>query len=183
MRGRLDAVKTDLCPCELVFPKFSPQSPFQAARTTANCLSPLAERKQLPSTRRLAQLLDSQPGQDHLPFVRVCPIPLRVFAAFLAAARRFADPLLFAASFICAETAREDTVRVLSRLNAFIDARALLRELSEFFTRLRRLRVFTSLAPGLFGFGGSFTPAFRAFDNPIAIACCTDRAPCLPSRT
>jgi hypothetical protein len=33
------------------------------------------------------------------------------------------------------------------------------------------------------GGGGSFTPARRAFDNPIAIACFVDRAPCLPSRT
>ena len=28
----------------------------------------------------------------------------------------------------------------------------------------------------------SFTPARRAFDNPIAMACLVDRAPCLPSR-
>src|SRR5262249_17883474 len=32
------------------------------------------------------------------------------------------------------------------------------------------------------GFGGSSTPARRAFDNPIAIACFVLRAPCLPSR-
>jgi hypothetical protein len=32
-------------------------------------------------------------------------------------------------------------------------------------------------------FGGrSFTPARRAFDNPIAIACFVDSAPCFPSR-
>jgi hypothetical protein len=31
--------------------------------------------------------------------------------------------------------------------------------------------------------GGSFTPERRAFDNPIAIACFVDRAPCFPSRT
>jgi hypothetical protein len=30
--------------------------------------------------------------------------------------------------------------------------------------------------------GASFTPARRAFDNPIAIACFVDFAPCLPSR-
>jgi hypothetical protein len=30
---------------------------------------------------------------------------------------------------------------------------------------------------------GSFTPARRAFESPIAIACLVDRAPCLPSRT
>src|SRR5207302_9380800 len=31
--------------------------------------------------------------------------------------------------------------------------------------------------------GGSFTPARRAFERPIAIACFGDRTPCLPSRT
>ena len=31
--------------------------------------------------------------------------------------------------------------------------------------------------------GASGTPARRAFDRPIAIACLAERAPCLPSRT
>ncbi|URL59878.1 hypothetical protein IM816_07255 [Luteibacter flocculans] len=31
--------------------------------------------------------------------------------------------------------------------------------------------------------GLAFTPARRAFDNPMAIACFAERAPCLPSRT
>jgi len=30
---------------------------------------------------------------------------------------------------------------------------------------------------------GTFTPARRAFDRPMAMACLLDRAPCLPSRT
>jgi hypothetical protein len=34
-----------------------------------------------------------------------------------------------------------------------------------------------------FGGAGSFTPAFRAFDNPMAIACFGLRTPCFPSRT
>jgi hypothetical protein len=33
------------------------------------------------------------------------------------------------------------------------------------------------------GGGGSFTPARRAFERPMAIACFVDRAPCFPSRT
>jgi hypothetical protein len=37
--------------------------------------------------------------------------------------------------------------------------------------------------PLLVRFGGSFTPARRAFDRPIAIACSGERAPCFPSRT
>jgi hypothetical protein len=31
--------------------------------------------------------------------------------------------------------------------------------------------------------GGSLTPARRALESPIAIACLVERAPCLPSRT
>jgi hypothetical protein len=34
-----------------------------------------------------------------------------------------------------------------------------------------------------FGGAGNFTPAFLAFDNPIAIACLELRTPCFPSRT
>jgi hypothetical protein len=33
-----------------------------------------------------------------------------------------------------------------------------------------------------FGGGGRLTPALRAFESPIAIACFVERAPCLPSR-
>ena len=48
-------------------------------------------------------------------------------------------------------------------------------------------RAFPALAgaPVLKGCAGlpTFTPERRAFDNPIAIACCGERAPCLPSRT
>jgi hypothetical protein len=33
------------------------------------------------------------------------------------------------------------------------------------------------------GGGGSFTPARRAFESPIAVACFDERAPCFPSRT
>jgi hypothetical protein len=33
------------------------------------------------------------------------------------------------------------------------------------------------------GGGPSFTPARLAFDSPMAIACCGDLTPCLPSRT
>ena len=35
----------------------------------------------------------------------------------------------------------------------------------------------------LAGGRGSFTPARRAFESPIAMACFVERAPCLPSRT
>jgi hypothetical protein len=41
-----------------------------------------------------------------------------------------------------------------------------------------RVSAVTCLARG----AGSFTPARRALDNPMAMACLADRAPCLPSR-
>ena len=47
-------------------------------------------------------------------------------------------------------------------------------------SRSARLRVDAEVAPFL-GAGRS-TPARRAFERPIAIACFGDRAPCLPSR-
>jgi len=43
------------------------------------------------------------------------------------------------------------------------------------------LRLVVALA--LAGGRGNFTPARRAFDNPMAMACLVDRAPCFPSRT
>jgi len=46
--------------------------------------------------------------------------------------------------------------------------------------RFAARRVRSDVVP-FFGAGRS-TPALRAFDSPIAIACFVDRAPCLPSR-
>jgi hypothetical protein len=43
---------------------------------------------------------------------------------------------------------------------------------------LRTLAVSLDAWPFLGGL--SFTPARRAFDNPIAIACFVERAPCFP---
>src|SRR5207244_3445354 len=48
-------------------------------------------------------------------------------------------------------------------------------------SRTVRSRVSADVRPGLGG--GSFTPARRALDSPMAIACFVERAPCLPSRT
>src|SRR5262249_3688156 len=42
------------------------------------------------------------------------------------------------------------------------------------------LRVSADVLPALGG--GRSTPALRAFDSPMAMACLLDRAPCLPSR-
>jgi hypothetical protein len=49
--------------------------------------------------------------------------------------------------------------------------------------RLADFALFFVEALALAGGRGSFTPARRAFDKPIAIACFVERAPCLPSRT
>ena len=47
-------------------------------------------------------------------------------------------------------------------------------------SRSARFRVASDVVPFLGG--GRSTPARRAFDNPMAIACCGERAPCLPLR-
>src|SRR6266566_4127028 len=49
------------------------------------------------------------------------------------------------------------------------------------YARAALLRVRSLVLPFLGG--GRSTPARRALDRPIAIACFVDRAPCLPSRT
>src|SRR5439155_22076008 len=49
------------------------------------------------------------------------------------------------------------------------------------FLRSRAACFRVSFDPFLGGF--NFTPARRAFERPMAIACLVDRAPCLPSRT
>ena len=74
----------------------------------------------------------------------------------------------------CADRLRDATDRrraalVACRDSAFVD------------TTLRPPRDLAGVLR--FGALGSFTPARRAFDNPIAIACLVERAPCLPSRT
>ena len=45
-----------------------------------------------------------------------------------------------------------------------------------------RAVLFSSLASRVPGRGGSLTPARRALERPMAIACLVFRAPCLPSR-
>jgi len=49
--------------------------------------------------------------------------------------------------------------------------------------RLAALALSLVVRFALRGGGGNLTPERRAFDNPIAIACLVERAPCLPSRT
>jgi hypothetical protein len=63
---------------------------------------------------------------------------------------------------------RRADVFFLPPVRAFRDSRAAAR------------RVSSEVVPFLGGF--SFTPARRALDSPMAIACWVERAPCLPSR-
>jgi hypothetical protein len=132
----------------------------------------------------------------------------RVRAAFFAAAFRRAGPFvrtalsaaaLRSAGFLCAaaafasrESAPGEAAVCPSRLSApsaarerFGDGRDGLRRAPSARPRALSLfalrRVFSDVLPG--AGGGKATPARRAFDNPIAMACFAERAPCLPSRT
>ena len=108
----------------------------------------------------------------------------RVRAAFLPAAERDRTERRRATRFECRDNARLEERR-LSRLSAPLTARDRRRE------GFRR-RALRPLARSRFAWrlvralprlgGGSFTPARRALDKPIAIACSGERAPCLPSR-
>jgi hypothetical protein len=125
----------------------------------------------------------------------------RVFAACLAAARRRCGPFVRTARRAAALRDARDRRRAADlawRDSAFRDAAARPSRLSRrSIARDRRgdgfdrrcpareadcaLRLVLAFArrPG----GGSLTPARRAFDRPIAIACFVERAPCFPSRT
>ena len=111
----------------------------------------------------------------------------RVFAAFFAAAERLEAVRFAALDFACFESALGEAAEWPSRWSALLVARE--RVLDTFFlpfspaalSCLAFSRVAFEAVP-FFG-GASFTPARRAFDRPIAIACLAERAPCFPSRT
>ena len=113
------------------------------------------------------------------------PRRFRVRAAFFAEAERERAERCFATRLACLDNACLDAERRLSRLSARFVARDRFRE---GFLRCP-VRPFVSsrfawrfvLCLPRFG-GGNFTPARRAWDRPMAIACSGDRAPCLPSR-
>jgi hypothetical protein len=128
----------------------------------------------------------------------------RVRAAFLAAALRREGPFVLtaffadceradgdrrdAADFPCCESDRRETADCPSRFNAprvacerRADGRlALVRRPRALSLRALR-RVLSDVVSGRGGRNG--TPARRALDSPMAMACFGDRAPCLPSRT
>jgi hypothetical protein len=105
----------------------------------------------------------------------------RVRAALRAVLDRLDAERRPAALCACRERARCEAPARPSRFKALLVARDLLVE-----GRLRFdlwvLPAFLAEAVPLAG-GGNFTPAFLAFDNPIAIACFEFFTPCFPSRT
>jgi hypothetical protein len=110
----------------------------------------------------------------------------------LAAAERLAAGRLAAADLVCFDNAVRDAPVLPSRFSALVDARERFAVDSALFFAVLLcwpaalsvaafLRVASLAAP----FFGDFTatPARRASDRPIAIACLADLTPCLPART
>jgi hypothetical protein len=106
----------------------------------------------------------------------------RVVAAFFAEREREAADLFFAAVRACRESACFDAALRPSLLSAFNVARDRRRDLV-FLPAFRVSRLACSfVSSDAFSGGDNFTPARRALDKPIAIACLVERAPCFPSR-
>ena len=85
-----------------------------------------------------------------------------------------------AALFAWRETAFFDPALCPSRFNAVDEARARVGDgFRPFRAESWRARFFAAFPFGL----GTFTPARRALESPIAIACFVLLAPCFPSRT
>ena len=108
-----------------------------------------------------------------------------VRAAFFAAADRDRGERRRATLFACIDNARFDAERRLSRLSARFVARerfraGFVRRPARPFARSRFAWRFVRCLPR-FG-GGNFTPARRALERPIAMACSGERAPCSPCR-
>jgi hypothetical protein len=123
-------------------------------------------------------------GSSSLPAASLVHLPARV--PFRPEDRVFpvAALLLRAALLACFASALWETLLFGSRSKA--RTLAVLRFGEGFvgpaFAFSRSLLAFVRVASDVrpLGGGGSFTPARRAFESPMAIACCADRAPCLP---
>src|SRR5918993_3293281 len=108
-----------------------------------------------------------------------------VAAAFFAEREREAAERFFAALCAWRESARFEAALCPSFLSAFNVARERLADLAPlrplFALRVSRAACSLVSFEAFFG-GGNSTPARRAFESPIAIACFVERAPCFPSR-
>ena len=110
----------------------------------------------------------------------------RVRAAFRADAERWRAVRRRAEDFAC----RDIALVVAARFGSCFSARVTARERRREVRRSCRPRSSARRAPARvradarpFGGTGNATPARRAFERPIAIACFVERAPCFPSRT
>lgn len=110
-----------------------------------------------------------------------------VRTAFFAACLREALPRLSAAVLACFESAPCDAAAwpwrfsaPFTALDRFAEVFFFAEDRPFFTSRAALVRVAAEVLPFLGG--GSFTPARRAFDSPMAIACLVLAAPCLPSR-
>ena len=113
------------------------------------------------------------------------PRRFRVRAAFFAVAERDRAERCPATRFACLDNACFEAELRLSRLSARFVARERFRDgfvrgPTRPLARSRFAWRFVRCLPR-FG-GGNFTPARRALDRPMAIACSGDRAPCSPFR-
>jgi hypothetical protein len=110
-----------------------------------------------------------------------------VRTALIAAWCKDEWPRLFAALRVCRDRADRETVAVLSLFNALDVARERLGDVFRFpdgpfaKSRFACFRILPLPRPSFGAFKS--TPARRAFDSSIAIACLGDLAPCFPSRT
>jgi hypothetical protein len=109
--------------------------------------------------------------------------PLRVRAAFLAEADLAIAGRLRAAVRACRDNASGEAASPLSRWSAFNVAfdrfeEGFFPEFAISRSRCALRRVASDVLPG-FG-GANFTPARRALESPMAMACFVDRAPRLP---
>jgi len=108
-------------------------------------------------------------------------------AAFIAALCSDKRPRLLAAPRVCRESADFEALDLPSFFKAFSVARERPGDALRFPERpldRSRLACFRTRFVERPALGGpNFTPARRAFDKPMAIACCGDLAPCFPSRT
>jgi hypothetical protein len=111
---------------------------------------------------------------------RYLPSDFRVRAAFLAEALRLAALRRLAAPRACRESERWDAALRGSRFSAFSAARDRFADGFLFADGFPFAVLF--LRDDDLPRGGSFTPARRASDNPMAMACFVDRAPCFPLR-
>jgi hypothetical protein len=146
-------------------------------RAAASCA--VATGYQCARRARVFTALRAAAERPLAPFVR---------AALRAAAERSAGERLRAAAFACFASEAFEAAECPSCWSADSTARERRADTGFFapswpaaYACAALRRVFSDVVPFLGGFRS--TPARRAFERPMAIACLAERAPCFPSRT